>query len=386
MPATVVIVPSGAICRTRGPSPKRMLPFARRLSPLTQQSSAAIAGPPSPEKPERPIPATRVIDPSRRRTWSVSSPENKIDPSGRGRISSSMPNRVSRLPGTSWPNGGTKECEPSTATRTRRVRSVCEIVPSSDVRVTGHQRSTSSAPSAASATEAGTGDKLTGSRFSTSRNRRSAGHSAAKACPNHTGAGDQQHDEEQRQTANAHHGTLTLRRRCSRTQPPATALGFIHHAGLGKCRSGAALPPSGHYSLALPAEPRGGAKVATKVSPGLAPGATDRFTVPETLDILRVGRNLVDRDPRLPLRSRIDLGRERFRHGVSGWFARTVEAPPAQAVEQVDDPVRQHLHRPPSSHYRAAGLPDSTRTGSNVGLRRNMGERERRDSNPRPPA
>ena len=73
-PAIVVMVPLGSTLRTtpfEGMAIYR-LPIESTANPLGNESRAAVAGPPSPAKPSSPLPATVVILPSsemRRTRW-----------------------------------------------------------------------------------------------------------------------------------------------------------------------------------------------------------------------------------------------------------------------------------------------------------------------------
>ena len=72
-PAIVAMVPSGAMRRTR-PLPRSAIstdPSAVRMAHVGRSSRAATAGPPSPAKPVRPLPArsVRVPGPFDRKTW-----------------------------------------------------------------------------------------------------------------------------------------------------------------------------------------------------------------------------------------------------------------------------------------------------------------------------
>ena len=79
VPATVVMTPVKASTRrTRTPSPKYRLPTASTASRAGLLMFAAVAGPPSPEKPDVPVPATVVMTPvkasTRRTRWLLESP------------------------------------------------------------------------------------------------------------------------------------------------------------------------------------------------------------------------------------------------------------------------------------------------------------------------
>ena len=166
-----------------------------------------------------------------------------------------------------------------------------------------------------------TGDKLTGSRFSTSRNRRSAGHSAAKACPTTPAPAISSTTRNigRRRTptmARSHYADGAAERNHRRRRWAS----FITRAGQMSVGS---RPPS-LWAL-LPRASRGASGRGGGSDEGI-PGARSRRDRP--IHGPGDARHPPCRpesgrpDPRLPLRSRIDLGRERFRHGVSGWFAR----------------------------------------------------------------
>jgi hypothetical protein len=75
LPATVVMIPVGDTRRTR-PAPAsaiKKLPSGSTATPIGSLKLAAVAGPPSPESPNQPVPATVLIVPSAntRRTRSL---------------------------------------------------------------------------------------------------------------------------------------------------------------------------------------------------------------------------------------------------------------------------------------------------------------------------
>jgi hypothetical protein len=87
VPATVVIIPFGETRRIRWllVSASTMLPSGSSATPCTRFSCALVAGPPSPENPEEAVPATVVIRPSavtRRTDGRNGSAKTKL-PSGR---------------------------------------------------------------------------------------------------------------------------------------------------------------------------------------------------------------------------------------------------------------------------------------------------------------
>src|SRR5581483_6094872 len=86
VPATVVMIPLTSTLRIRwlSESAIQMLPAPSTLAPRSKLSSAFVAGPPSPEKPAFPVPATVEMMPSgeMRRTRFTGGSVKMIEPSG----------------------------------------------------------------------------------------------------------------------------------------------------------------------------------------------------------------------------------------------------------------------------------------------------------------